>query len=291
MIYEIDPSIITPDDLRADPVLAEAADLTYATSQSGPRTAVPSSIAYLPLAQIIPADTLADLASSLPITHSPTLRETILARRLSPDSHLGHVEFNFDLSNYNPHYTSLPGKKYATMLQMLQYPFSKGSIHIPPARNGTPTTSNDNPVIDPKYYSGPGGAVDFRTMVAAQKLAHRICSTKPLSNIIIARVFPPPPRDDHADKNCNVEEQKEDFTAWVRDSTLTDWHPVGTCAMGRKGDGGVVDARLRVHGVRGLRVVDASVMPLQISAHIQATVYAIAEKGAAMILEDWEGRL
>lgn len=67
-------------------------------------------------------------------------------------------------------------------------------------------------------------------------------------------------------------------------------HPVGTCGMGgdRGISGGVVDERLRVYGIKGLRVVDASIMPLQVSAHLQATVYAIAEKGAHMILEDWQ---
>ena len=62
------------------------------------------------------------------------------------------------------------------------------------------------------------------------------------------------------------------------DTTVTNWHPVGTCAMGK-----VVDERLRVRGVRDLCVVDASVITLQIGAHTQATVYAIAEKGAHMI--------
>lgn len=59
--------------------------------------------------------------------------------------------------------------------------------------------------------------------------------------------------------------------------------------MGGRGgaQAGVVDDRLRVYGVKGLRVVDASIMPMQIGAHIQATVYAIAEKASAMIREDW----
>ncbi|KAL1842001.1 hypothetical protein VTK73DRAFT_3337 [Phialemonium thermophilum] len=58
----------------------------------------------------------------------------------------------------------------------------------------------------------------------------------------------------------------------------TTWHPSGTCAMGK-----VVDAELRVRGVEGLRVVDASVFPVPLSAHIQAPVYGLAEQAAAII--------
>lgn len=287
MVFEIDRSIVTPEDLRADPVLAAAADKAYADSQSGPRTAIPSSVAYLPFSHFIPPSELSTLGSSLLAQSSTTstrARDRILAHRLSSQRKLGQIEFNFDVSNYSPYFRSLPGKKYATMLQMLQYPFSTGSIHIPPVKPEakTPTNSNDHPIIDPRYYIGPGGAVDFQMMVASQKFANKICSTKPLADIIVSRVFPPP-------SSPPVKPEEEDFADWVRDSTITDWHPVGTCAMGgnEAEKGGVVDARLRVYGVRGLRVVDASVMPLQISAHLQATVYAIAEKGAEMIAEDW----
>lgn len=287
MVFEIDPSIMTNDDLRADPILAEAADRTYATSQSGPRTALPSSIAYLPCRHFIPSSELAALTSPEFLRSEPqtTLRDRILAQRLQSEEALGQIEYVFDVSNYSPYFTSLPQKKYGTMMQMLQYPFSKGSIHIPAMRDGRATTSDDPPVIDPKYYAGPGGEVDFRMMAAALKFGDKICRTKPLSNIIVSRVFPAPSQDYGG-------EEEEDYADWVRDATETDWHPVGTCAMGGQGteDGFVVNARLKVYGVRGLRVVDASIMPLQLSAHPQATVYAIGEKGASMILEDWENR-
>ena len=70
------------------------------------------------------------------------------------------------------------------------------------------------------------------------------------------------------------------WRAFVRATASTLYHPVGTCGIGR-----VVDAQLRVHGVRGLRVVDASVMPEIVSGNTNAATYMIAEKAAAMIAE------
>lgn len=286
MIFEISPCIVTPEDLRADPKLAEAADKEYALSQSGPRTAIPSSVAYLPFSHFVPREELSSLGQSLLSQSTPNSkpRDRILVDRLLAEKNLGQIEWNFDVSNYSPFFKSLPGKKYATMLQMLQYPFSKGSIHIPTTsqKNSTKIDAKEKPVIDPRYYAEKGGEVDFKMMVASQAYADKICSISPLSDIIVARVYPP---SDPTDPNYN-------FTDWVRNSTITDWHPVGTCAMGGKGteDGYVLDSRLRVYGTEGLRVCDASVMPLHISAHPQATVYAIAEKGAQMIAEDWNGR-
>ena len=286
MILEIDPSIVTPDDLRADPVLAAAADKEYALSQSGPRTAIPSSVSYLPFTQFVHPRILKDHSAQL-LAHSKqtpersTPRDAILVDRLSSPKNLGQIEYNFDISNYSPYFKSIPGKKYATMLQMLQYPFSKGSIHIPPMKDGKSPTMEDKPVIDPKYYEGPGGKVDFEMMVRSQEFADKICATKPLADIIVSRAYPPASTQD---ANTDF-----DFSDWVRESTITDWHPIGTCSMGGNEGikGGVIDDRLRVYGVKGLRVCDASIMPLHIASHPQATIYAIGEKGASMILEDW----
>jgi choline dehydrogenase-like flavoprotein len=272
-------------------------------------TILPVSIAYVPAAYFVPAEALDTIVSSFPaiatststsadkadVPNTNTERDVLLRRRFTSRSHeLGHVEFIFDLGNWGigcPSELLSPAKRYASMLQILQYPFSRGSVHIrppPPPLSDSGAAASDRAggddnlrsrlSIDPQYFAGPHGALDLELALHAHRFAATICATPPLASILRAQVWPPP--EDNSDD--------EALRSWLRRVATTDWHPVGTCAMGGRGGAraGVVDARLRVYGVEGLRVADASVMPLQISAHLQATVYAIAEKAAAMILED-----
>ncbi|KAL8660283.1 MAG: hypothetical protein Q9202_006694 [Teloschistes flavicans] len=334
--------------LAASISLSSSSSLSRPPSPQSPYSSPPSSPSS-------PASSISYTSTAIPATNkmnhlphhntkptpTPATRTSICLHRLTHQHHLGQIEYNFDLSNYSPYFASEPGKRYATMLMMLQYPFSTGSIHLPPThqtpqdgkergrrRRGRKATADDKPLINPRYYLGPGGENDLEMMCAAQKFADKIVRTAPLRDIIVKRAWPPEkkkkqtpvdqsPQSPQSPQSHQEEEEEEeeDFTPWVRSNTTTDWHPVGTCAMGpypspstsphspnsrnshtpststttspSPGAGYVVTPRLRVHGVRRLRVVDASIMPLQISAHLQATVYAIAEKGAAIILADW----
>lgn len=278
MVFEVDPSLANPDDLKTDIKLANSARDEYVGSKSGPLTILPCSICYLPFSHFVPHEFLSLQAH---ITTPFSERDTILLNRLSDPRPVGQIEYIFDLGNWSSSFQPDPSdeKKYGTMLQILQYPFSKGKIHIRSPEPGRSATITDKLVIDPEYYAGRNGRLDLQIMTQCQVFALKICSTKPLANIIRARAFPPP--------SISGDELRD----WIVETTVTDWHPVGTCAMSGRGGikTGVVDERLRVHGVRGLRVVDASIMPLQISAHLQATVYAIAEKAAHMILQDVKG--
>jgi choline dehydrogenase-like flavoprotein len=273
-IFEVDPSLANRDDLQKEERLAAAAKEQYAQTADGPLTILPVSLCYVPLAHFVPKETLAMLHTEADqISEFDSDKHDILTHRLDGNSKLGQIEYIFDLGNWNPYFTGKDGKKYGTMLQILQYPFSVGSIHVRASRE-----PDESPDIDPKYYEGTHGRLDMEVMKQCLQFVNKIVHTEPLAKIIRAPASPPAAT--YNDENLLGE--------WITQNTITDWHPVGTCAMGGRAgiEGGVVDSRLRVYGVKGLRVVDASIMPLQISAHIQATVYAIAEKAAHMVIED-----
>ncbi|KAF3909182.1 hypothetical protein ABW20_dc0100387 [Dactylellina cionopaga] len=275
-VYEILNNVSNQDPLK-DPVVLAAAEQQYAVNHTGLLTVLPTDFAYVPLKFFLTPQNVTDLRS---LVTGTDLRTQNILSKLNSSIDLGSMEFVFDPNQLFPVVTPEPGKKYATMFQMLQYPFSTGNIHIPPRPSpNTKTTSAQAPIIDPKYYEGDG-VVDLHTMAAGQVFADKIAREGPLNGIIVKRLAPPEPAPG----------EKTDWLQYVKDTTLSDWHPVGTCAMGGGPNGinkGVVDYKLKVYGVENLRVVDASIIPIQISSHLQGTVYAIAEKGAAMILEEY----
>jgi choline dehydrogenase len=136
---------------------------------------------------------------------------------------------------------------------------------------GAVTIKSADPAVPPAIrYNYLATENDRRMMVAGLKLARRICTTKPLADYAEAEFQPGPSvRSD------------EDWLAYCRDYGETVFHPTSTCRMGK-----VVDEKLKVKGIDGLRVVDASVMPAVPSGNINAAVIAVAEKAADLIRED-----
>ncbi|KAF8676907.1 Gmc oxidoreductase [Rhizoctonia solani] len=167
-----------------------------------------------------------------------------------------------------------PGEKAFTMAPVLLRPKSSGFITI--------SSGNvwDNAVIEPNYFADPN---DIKTLVQGVRLALKIAHTKPLADKLIFRpntdtssVFFMGDQDPATITDAEIE-------AWLRREAQTIYHPVGTAKMGSSIETSVVDSQLRVHGVKGLRVVDASMFPKQLSAHPVAGIVAIAERAADLI--------
>ncbi len=142
-------------------------------------------------------------------------------------------------------------------------PRSRGRIAL---RSADPL---DAPLIDPRYMTHP---YDLSLQIEGLRVARSIAAQEPLKSFIAAELAPGVP----ATSDAALEQH-------VRATSGCIWHPVGTCRMGR-GEDAVVDGQLRVHGVRSLRVVDASVMPQITSGNTNAPTIMIAEKAADMIL-------
>ncbi|MBE3042298.1 GMC family oxidoreductase [Candidatus Bathyarchaeota archaeon] len=156
------------------------------------------------------------------------------------------------------------GSQFSTLISALQHPFSRGSVHVNAADPTGP------PAIDPRFFTNEH---DVRALVAQLKYARRAAGTAPMADLWQGEDVP----------GADVTDD-EALRKYVLESTLSIFHPVGTCAMLPEKDQGVVDSELRVHGVEGLRVVDASVIPMLISAHIQTAVYGIAEIAAQKMI-------
>jgi choline dehydrogenase len=149
----------------------------------------------------------------------------------------------------------------------LLHPKSRGTVGLNTPKVGDP------PKIKFNFFSDPGGK-DMETLIRGIKDARRILMAPAFDKYRGAAVWP----------GDNVKTD-DDYRQFVREIATTVFHPVGTCKMG-KDDMAVVDDRLRVRGVNGLRVIDGSIMPTIITGNTNAPTMAIAEKGADMIKAD-----
>ncbi|KAG9187126.1 hypothetical protein G6011_04997 [Alternaria panax] len=152
------------------------------------------------------------------------------------------------------------------LIGVVQHPLSKGNVHIS-SRN-----VSDKPLINPNYLSHP---YDLAAATNLAKYMRKIASTKPMSEVWTQEYEP-----------GNSVQTDEDWRKYALANTLSIYHPIGTAALLPEKDGGVVNAELKVYGTKRLRVVDASVIPLLPSAHLQTLVYGIAEKAAGMIVKE-----
>ncbi|KAI2894111.1 CAZyme family AA3 [Aspergillus niger] len=144
------------------------------------------------------------------------------------------------------------------------HPVSRGRVHV------VSDDPKQAPDISPGLLAHPA---DVDVLAAGVKFADRVFRSELIGDKVARRVRPDPGVD------VGVRDQAKEF---VRENAVPFQHLVGTCALGM-----VVDERLRVKRVKGLRVVDASVVPMMVSPSLAAVVYAVAEKAADLVKEDW----
>ncbi|MGZ7053469.1 MAG: GMC family oxidoreductase, partial [Candidatus Angelobacter sp.] len=182
--------------------------------------------------------------------------------RTSSRAQVPDLQFHFGVGYFVEHgFQQIKGHAF-TLGPTLLHPFSRGDIRL---RSSNPL---DSPSIRANYLTD---SRDIDVMLEGLKLSRTLAATKALAGYRGAELHPGPAAKDDAA-----------LRAHIAKFTETLYHPVGTCKMGND-SAAVVDSELRVHGVEGLRVVDASIMPNVVGGNTNAPTIMIAEKAADLI--------
>ncbi|KAB8071824.1 glucose oxidase precursor [Aspergillus leporis] len=155
-------------------------------------------------------------------------------------------------------------------------PFTRGSVHI----------LDKDPYVrrfayDPQFFLNE---LDLLGQAASSKLARELSNTGNMQQYFAGEVLP-------GNTNLPYDADLDLWVEYVKEHFRANYHGVGTCSMMRKDLGGVVDSSARVYGVQGLRVVDGSIVPTQVSSHVMTVFYGMALRIAEAILDDYDASL
>lgn len=278
MLYDLADGVISMDSFHNEEY-QKAQQKIYEETNLGPLGSPGMLMGFVSYASIVDKETLDSTISeirknSLAKTDFEKRQEDVIVQQLSDPKFANIQTFcipcQLDLSagESQVQFFSAPpnGKNRVSLLTCLEHPLSRGTVHI---KSSNPL---DHPAIDPGYFRN---GADAKILAASIKWMDKVAKRPILAKSLGDRILPP--------QNASIETEEE-RVEFVRNHISTQYHLIGTCTMGE-----VVDDRLRVKGVKGLRVIDASVFPGHVSGNIMSTTYAVAEKGADLIKAD-DGR-
>ncbi|KAJ7150794.1 alcohol oxidase [Mycena filopes] len=258
-------------DILLDPALAAKSLEEYKTHGTGPLSTAPLFYSFLPLKAFMGTDKIAEVRA---MVDAATLENTgiasasaleVLKKWLRDDEAYQLEIIMVPMYAPVPGADFVPGKRYLFFSTILMHPFSRGTAHH------SPTSAHSLEVS----LNLLANKIDMQILAAGiQFVQQKLIAQDALAKGAGVRAVAPA---------VGAVDAPEAAEAWMKQALATAFHPIGSAAMLPRAEGGVVDPQLKVYGTKNLRVVDASVIPVEMSFHPMTTIYAIAEKAADMI--------
>lgn len=259
--YKVNTTIPTAGALQSNATFAAEARKQYDDSRSGPLTSPTGDfLLFLPLSTYSNA-TKAILSQAIAAGPSASLPKDVPAE-VARGYEAQFAALNKKLEATDAAFLEIIWADGPAVVG-LQHPYSRGHV------KAASSSIFDAPIADVGFLRNE---VDITLLREGLRFARKLYATSAIASLNPTEIIPGP----------SVSEDK-DIDSWIRGAASTLFHPAGTCKMGPRDQGGVVDQHLHVYGVQGLRVVDASAIPMLPAAHTMTTVYSIAEKAAGII--------
>ncbi|KAJ5116244.1 CAZyme family AA3 [Penicillium angulare] len=276
--WEVAEGQMTGEALR-NPEVAGAAMAAWQQSGAGPLGLCPLASAFMTLPELADGElqnlldeNLQDQGFSPGRKAQYRLLRQMLEDEIEPSGQYTLAPFQI-LPDKGPSPKGIFGmtepENFLSIVAVLNRPFSRGNVHL------TSSDAKENPQFDPGFFSHP---LDLELHARHVRWLETLAWTEPMASLL----KPDGRRLQKSSRDITLETARE----LARDRIVSHYHVAGSTAMMPREMGGVVDSKLKVYGTKNLRVVDAGIFPLIPRGNIQATVFAVAEKAAAIIVDD-----